>query len=146
MPINDTVLNNAIYKELAKRATRKDALSMEGSLKIKLDTIIHDAEGHLSRVHQFLPEFDDHSVKHSEAVLDNMAHIIGEEGVMNLSVYDLFIMAASAYLHDIGMALTGYEKEVLTLAEKEPLPVNIGGVAECKKIIVDNSSSVFPMK
>lgn len=139
MPTN----NNVIYQELAKRAQGKNTQSMEGRLISNLDIIIQDATGHLSRVNQFLPEFDDHSVKHSEAVLDNMAQIIGEEGVTKLSVYDLFILAASAYLHDLGMALTGYEREVLTLAEKEPLPVNIGGVAGCKKTIVDNSSSVF---
>ena len=101
------------------------------------------AEGHLSRVHDFLPEFDDHSIKHSHAVLDYIAKFIGEKGIKNLSVYELFILSASAYLHDFGMALTGYEKEVLELAEKQPLPVAIDGIDETKKIIHDHVKFIF---
>lgn len=97
----------------------------------------------MSRVHDFLPEFDDHSIKHSHAVLDYIARIIGEEGIKKLSVYDLFILSASAYLHDFGMALTDYGKKVLEKAEEKPLPVAIDGIDECVKLVESHFGDRF---
>lgn len=116
---------------------------MECKLKSLLDNIIVESNEHLSRVREFLPYFDDHSVKHSENVLKNIDKLLGEETIKKLSVYDLFILAASAYLHDWGMALTDYENEVLLLAEKDPLPVEIKDTADYRKSIQENKKAVF---
>ncbi len=129
--------------ELTKKAEDKKKKTIERKLIDLLDDIISRSEEHLSQVEKFLPEYDDHSVKHAEVVLGNIDKIIGEEGIKKLSVYDLFIVAASAYLHDWGMALTGYEKKVLEIAEQEPLPVAEKGVEACKNLIKDNFSRVF---
>ena len=133
----------SIYDELTKRASDKDEDLMEFRLKSQLSKIKKYSIVHLSRVREFLPEYDDHSVRHAEGVLVNIDRLIGEEGIKNLSVYDLFILAASAYLHDWGMALTDYEKEVLDLAEREPLPVAEIGVDACKNKIKENESTIF---
>ena len=140
------IMSYSIYNELTRRASGKDSNRMECRLKILLDKIKTYSEGHLSQVNRFLPEYDDHSVKHAEGVLGNIDRIIGEKGIKKLSVYDLFILAASAYLHDWGMALTGYEEKVLEIAEQEPLPVADKGVEACKDIINENDSSIFGMQ
>ena len=137
------IMSYSIYNELTKRVAYKDSNRMECRLKILLDKIKTYSEGHLSQVNRFLPEYDDHSVKHAEGVLGNIDRIIGEEGIKKLSVYDLFILAASAYLHDWGMALTGYEEKVLEIAEQESLPVAEKSVEACNNIINENDSSIF---
>jgi len=129
------VTKDTIIEELDKRAPKKNKNSIERKLIGLLGDIMEKAEGHLSRVHDFLPEFDDHSIKHSDAVLGYIAKIIGEEGIKNLSVYELFILAASSYLHDFGMALTDYGKKIFELAEEKPLPVAIDSIDECVKLV-----------
>lgn len=143
MPNNTPISDSIVYRESSKRATEKPAQSMECKLKRLLDNIIEESNGHLSRVRNILPYFDDHSVKHSEKVLENIDKLLGEETIKKLSVYDLFILAASAYLHDWGMALTDYENAVLLLAEKAPLPVEIKDTADYRKLIQDNKEAVF---
>ena len=136
-------MSNPIIEELFRRAPGGENKTIEDELVELYKEIKKEAVTHLSRVKEFLPEYDDHSVNHSNAVLNYIAEIIGEEGIDNLSIYELFILAASAYLHDFGMALTGYEKKVLELAEEKPLPVSIDGIDETKKIIHDYREFIF---
>lgn len=136
-------MSYSIYDGLKKRAEGKDSKCMERRLNKLLDDIKADSEGHLSRVNEFMPGYDDHSVKHAESVLNNIDRLIGEDGIKKHSVYDLFILAASSYLHDWGMALTDYENNVLLLAEKEPLPVMSKGIEACNNIIKENVSTIF---
>lgn len=75
-----------------------------------------------------------------------MANLMGQEQLEKLSVYDLFFLAAAAYVHDWGMAPTDYEKEVLLLAEKLPLPAIIPSISDCKAIIKENENSIFANK
>ena len=128
-------MSNPIIEELKNRAPEENENSIEWDLRRLLVKIMETAEGHLSRVHDFLPEFDDHSIDHSDAVLGYIAKIIGKKEIKNLSVYELFILSASAYLHDFGMALTDYGKKVLELAEEKPLPVPIDGIEECVRLV-----------
>ena len=137
---------NSIIAELEKRAQNKDKQTVEHQLCELLGDIIQFSTDHLKRVQDFFGEFDDHSVSHSEQVLEYMANLIGKKRLPKLSVYDLFFLAAAAYVHDWGMAITDYEKEVLLLAEKLPLPANIPSVSDCKAIIKENENSIFANK
>lgn len=137
---------NSIIAELKKRAQNKDNQTVEHQLCELLGDIIQFSTHHLKRVQDFFGEFDDHSVSHSEQVLEYVANLMGQEQLEKLSVYDLFFLAAAAYVHDWGMALTDYEKKVLLLAEKLPLPANIPILSDCKAIIKDNENSIFANK
>lgn len=137
---------NSIIAELEKRAQNKDNQTVEHQLCELLGDIIQFSTHHLTRVQDFFGEFDDHSVSHSEHVLEYVANLIGKKRLPKLSVYDLFFLAAAAYVHDWGMAPTDYEKEVLLLAEEQPLPANIPTVSDCKAIINRNKETVFANK
>ena len=137
---------NSIIAELEKRAQNKDKQTVEHQLSKLLDDIIQFSTHHLTRVREFFHEYDDHSVSHSEHVLEYMANLMGQEQLEKLSVYDLFFLAAAAYVHDWGMAPTDCEKKVLLLAEKLPLPANIPTVSGCEAIINRNEETVFANK
>jgi len=137
---------NSIIAELEKRAQNKDKQTVEHQLSELLGDIIQFSTHHLKRVQKFFGEFDDHSVSHSEQVLEYVANLMGKKRLPKLSVYDLFFLAAAAYVHDWGMALTDYEKEVLLLAEKLSLPANIPSISDCKAIIKENENSIFANK
>lgn len=137
---------NSIIAELEKRAQNKEKKTVEHQLCELLGDIIQFSTHHLTRVREFFGEFDDHSVSHSEHVLEYMANLMGQEQLEKLSVYDLFFLAAAAYVHDWGMAPTDYEKEVLLLAEEQPLPANIPILSDCKAIIKENENSIFANK
>jgi len=137
---------NSIIAELEKRAQNKEKKTVEHQLSKLLDDIIQFSTDHLKRVQAFFGEFDDHSVSHSEHVLEYMANLMGQEQLEKLSVYDLFFLAAAAYVHDWGMAPTDCEKNVLLLAEEQPLPANIPTVSDCKAIIKENENSIFVNK
>lgn len=137
---------NSIIAELKKRAQNKDNQTVEHQLCELLGDIIQFSTHHLTRVREFFPEYDDHSVSHSVQVLEYMANLIGKKRLPKLSVYDLFFLAAAAYVHDWGMAPTDCEKNVLLLAEKLPLPANIPTVSDCKAIINRNEETVFANK
>jgi len=136
---------NSIIAELKKRAQNNDDNNVKHQLNELLRKIIDSSE-RLKRVREFFGEFDDHSVSHSEHVLEYMANLMGQEQLEKLSVYDLFFLAAAAYVHDWGMAPTDYEKEVLLLAEEQPLPANIPILSDCKAIIKENENSIFANK
>jgi len=137
---------NSIIAELEKRAQNKDKQTVEHQLCELLGDIIQFSTHHLTRVREFFHEYDDHSVSHSVQVLEYMANLIGKKRLPELSVYDLFFLAAAAYVHDWGMAPTDYEKEVLLLAEEQPLPANIPSISDCKAIIKENENSIFANK
>ena len=137
---------NSIIAELKKRAQNKDNQTVEHQLCELLGVIIQFSTHHLSRVREFFHDYDDHSVSHSVQVLEYMANLIGKKRLPELSVYDLFFLAAAAYVHDWGMAPTDCEKKVLLLAEKLPLPANIPTVSGCEAIINRNEETVFANK
>ena len=137
---------NSIIAELNKRAPKNNNQTVEHQLYELLGDIIQFSTHHLTRVREFFHEYDDHSVSHSEHVLEYMANLMGKKRLPKLSVYDLFFLAAAAYVHDWGMAPTDCEKNVLLLAEKLSLPANIPTVSGCEAIINRNEETVFANK
>lgn len=137
---------NSIIAELKKRAPKNNKQTVEHQLSKLLDDIIQFSTHHLTRVREFFLEFDDHSVSHSVQVLEYMANLIGKKRLPKLSVYDLFFLAAAAYVHDWGMAPTDCEKNILLLAEERPIPANIPTVSDCKAIIKEKENSIFANK
>lgn len=77
-----------------------------------------ESANHMKRVIKILPEFDLHDQYHSEKVEENMSLLIGESLIRKLSSVDLFLLSASAHLHDCGMAPTDWELNALDIVAK----------------------------
>lgn len=110
-----------------------------GNKKIKelvdfIDRIEDKVKSHLARIIEFLPHFDSHDIKHSQAVLKNMESLLGDK-LSALSTMELFFLYTTALLHDCGMALSIQEFNVLLACEgkQEDLSVPKFGLDEKKK-------------
>ncbi len=56
--------------------------------------------------------FDDytiHDISHSNAVLSNLDWLLPSDVVQSMNIYELYILIAACYLHDIGMVVTNEE-------------------------------------
>ena len=108
---------NLIIAELERRKDGADGNSLASRLGVLAGRIVDAAADHQKRVVHVMPEFDLHDEKHLAMVLANMACLIGEERVASLSDVELFLLIASAYLHDCGMAPAEWELRLMQLTE-----------------------------
>ena len=92
-----------------------------GGLEQKLSSIAHDiikiSSDHQKRVLKIMQEFDLHDENHLAKVEDNVANILDVNGLKLLSSLELFILIASCYLHDCGMAPADWEIITMSLTE-----------------------------
>ncbi len=109
--------NNQILVELEQRGREAGSGSLVSKLSTLADSIIKHAGNHQKRVVQVMPEFDLHDEIHLAMVLENMACLIGIERIKELSDVELFMLIASAYLHDCGMAPSEWELRLMQLTE-----------------------------
>ncbi len=86
----------------------------------EVKSVIAASNQHLKQIISQLHNFDAHDESHSEKVLDNIELLLGEAGLENLSLYELILLYASAFLHDGAMALPQWEYEMLTAVEGTP--------------------------
>ena len=81
-----------------------------------IQSIIKQSTNHLKSVARVMPEFDLHDSSHSVAVLEVIEMLLGDTAD-NLSSLELFYIIASSYLHDCGMAISDFEKNIMELTE-----------------------------
>ena len=108
---------NQIIIELERRGREAESGNLASKLSALVDIIIKTAGEHQKRVVQVMSEFDLHDGNHLTMVLENMACLIGEERIKALSDVELFLLIASAYLHDCGMAPSEWELRLMQLTE-----------------------------
>ena len=106
-----------IIAELERRKNGAENESLATRLCVLAEEVVKGAADHQKRVAQVMPEFDLHDEKHLAMVLHNMSCLIGEERVKTLSDVELFLLIASAYLHDCGMAPSEWELRLMQLTE-----------------------------
>lgn len=106
-----------IIAELERRKNGAERESLASRLCMLADEVVKVAAEHQKRVVQVMPEFDLHDEKHLAMVLDNISCLIGEERVKTFSDVELFLLIASAYLHDCGMAPSEWELRLMQLTE-----------------------------
>jgi len=70
-------------------------------------------------ISEVLPGFTDHSVKHMDAMWSVADNVITEEEFTGLSVGEGFILAASFYLHDLGMSKISTQDGLNTIKETD---------------------------
>ena len=116
----DTGTEYELTKDLKQIIDLINSSNSSDRVKFWLSNIIAElcetASSHLEHVKSTLPEFDLHNVNHSKTVLSNMVQLLGRS-IKEMSSYELFFIALSAYLHDCGMALSDCEMRVLELTE-----------------------------
>jgi len=88
-----------------------------------------------------LPWFTNHDVKHSEEIIHLLGQILEpiEESNIFLNEHELFILLASAYLHDIGMQYLKVDnKAIENLTQDEYNKIRKNHAAESYEIILTN--------
>jgi hypothetical protein len=83
--------------------------SKEGDLRLA-DRLLHDvrveAEKRLDLVRVTFPLYTDHTVRHSDSVLDYLDEIMPDAIKTQLNEWEIYFLIAAVYLHDLGMIET----------------------------------------
>lgn len=135
---------NIIIKELKARANPENPdEALLTRLNNLLDRIIDETSGFTSRINTIFSEYDLHDESHSQKVLENISLLIGEEHIKKMPTFDLFILAASSYLHDCGMAPSDWELRVLDLADEETVPIEKRTLSDTMSIIKKRKNDTY---
>lgn len=112
-------MRHTLISELQKRAGDPNNPDQEIAkiLDMLAAELIRDASSHLTQIVSQHPGFDIHDEKHSAMVMRNMEELLGAEGIAARSVFELFLLATAAYVHDCAMALPQWELQLLKLTE-----------------------------
>ncbi len=88
---------------------------------IKLSASIEDCKKTVTPILQRylanFPDFTDHSVTHSECVIDRVSDILGNN-IFLLNKSEIYILLMSCYLHDIGMSPTKEMQKLIKESEE----------------------------
>lgn len=96
----------------------------------------------LQRYLQIHPEFTDHSIVHSETVLDRASDVLGKN-IKSLNQSEIYILIMSCYLHDIGMVPTKeMKKQILKETIKYPEYIRENHHKLSSSYILDNYKSL----
>lgn len=129
--------NNQIIAELQQRKSKAKVENLASKLCLLADSIVKTAGEHQKRVAQVMPEFDLHDENHLAMVLDNIACLVGGKRIKSLTDVELFLLIASAYLHDCGMAPAEWELKLMRLTE------GTDQFAECEKSLCNDGKSPY---
>lgn len=55
---------------------------------------------------QYFPEYTDHAITHSLAIIEYCNNLMGEENINSLNADELYILLMGCYLHDVGMGIS----------------------------------------
>ncbi len=101
--------------------------------------------GWLEFIPQTFPHYTRHTIAHSDEIIGKLSNLLfeGIEPVINLSYTEMYILAASAYLHDAGMVASDKEKsEIFDSGDWRKWTTNTGGgakrIAEIEKFRLDD--------
>ncbi|MCQ2338965.1 MAG: hypothetical protein MJ001_08635 [Paludibacteraceae bacterium] len=104
-------------RALLGEKAKQDVNSLEARLHSFAEHISEIATEHQKRVIKFFPEYDLHDESHINKVEENIAKLIGEKRMKELCGYELFLLSAGSLLHDVGMAPTDWEENLLRITE-----------------------------
>jgi len=101
----------AIFRELERRCDHNDMLAIQ--YRGQIESSFHDLARYLIEIRRYFHHYTDHSVEHSLRIVERIGRILTPEQVKKLSAAEIFILIATALVHDIGMVVS--EREVLSL-------------------------------
>lgn len=86
-------------------------------LDIKLfaaaDDVQKAANAKLSRIVEIFPHYTAHDLSHSMKTLEICEWLTGEDLINQLNAPELFVLFSSIFLHDVGMAISPLERELI---------------------------------
>lgn len=91
--------------------------SLDNRLYLLAQKVIELSTEHQKRVIKIMPEFDLHDASHLKKVEENIALLLGNELLTELSSVELFLLLAASYLHDCGMAPADWELSLMEMTE-----------------------------
>jgi len=116
----DTLFATAIFQELKRRTEVDSGHPVAENLHARIVQAAPGIERILCETRRYFGEFTDHSFDHSVRILHNIGRLIPTENLRRrnpdssvLSSIDLFLLVASALVHDIGMVVPESEAREL---------------------------------
>lgn len=91
--------------------------SIDAKICLLAHKIIEISTEHQKRVVKIMPEFDLHDATHLKKVEENIALLLGDKLLSELSSIELFLLLAASYLHDCGMAPADWELSLMEMTE-----------------------------
>ena len=91
--------------------------SLNNRLYVLAQKVIDLSTEHQKRVIKIMPEFDLHDATHLKKVEENIALLLGDKLLTELSSIELFLLLAASYLHDCGMAPADWELSLMGMTE-----------------------------
>ena len=118
----------------------------DAALFISLKTIRTNATSLLNQIPVLFSEYTDHSINHSDEVINNLNKLISDKLKEQLVPQEIYILICGAYLHDIGMVyfpelINGHFKENyddFVLEKKMKYDMSISDNDILKEFIRDN--------
>jgi len=95
------------FLQLVEKNEASDIWAAQWTIARKRAPMMLDVISHV------FPHYSLHNASHSEAILNNIAIVLGVEAVEKLSVVDLWLLLNAAFYHDCGMVVDGEDKENL---------------------------------
>ena len=90
----------------------------ETTLSATVKNVAKQAKDILGRIPVIFEEYTLHDISHSENVIKNMWKFIPEEVKEKLNAMEIYLLILSAYLHDVGMAVSKDEEDDILKSEE----------------------------
>jgi len=109
-------IENIDFLKLLKK--REEEEGYEATLSATVKNVAEQVGPILGRIPVIFEEYTLHDISHSENVIKNMWNLIPAEVKEKLNALEMYLLILSAYLHDIGMAVSKDEEDEILKSEK----------------------------
>ena len=109
-------IKNLDFFKLLKEREKKEGC--DATLSTTVINVAKQVELILGRIQVIFEEYTLHDISHSENVIKNMWKFIPAEVKENLNAMEMYLLILSAYLHDVGMAVSNDEKDKIRNSEE----------------------------
>ena len=109
-------IKNLDFFKLLKKKEEEEGY--EATLSTPVINVAKQVEPILGRIPVIFEEYTLHDISHSENVIKNMWKFIPAEVKENLNAVEIYLLILSAYLHDVGMAVSKDEEDEILESEE----------------------------
>ncbi len=113
--MSNGIKNLDFFKLLKKKEEEEGD---EATLSTPVINVAKQVEPILGRIPAFFEEYTLHDISHSENVIKNMWEFIPDKVKENLNAMEIYLLILSAYLHDVGMAVSKDEEDEIPKSEE----------------------------
>jgi hypothetical protein len=142
--MKELILESRLYFELNRRANDNQSLARE--LRGLIDSSLTSFEEILADIRRYFYTYTDHALTHSGRVVTNMSRLLTKPQIEELTSVELYLLIASALVHDIGMVVS--ERDVENLIASDEYCNEKTAICNCLGIdpaTADNGYGLFRM-